>query len=1364
MYISVCFVHYPPVITDTTVTIYENDSVHVCPYIYDVNNLPLVISNTACTPIHGTVTFTSDSCFEFVPDTGWTGIQNLCIVVCDTMGACDTGTVRINVLPLNVPPIAQLINLSTCINTSVGVNVASATTDPHGNPLTYSYGTVIGPNGYSLQITGSGAIVFAAAAPGVYRIPYTVCNHSPIPVYSLCSSNYIVIRVKDCGSGPHNPSIDANNDAVVTMDSTWIHINELANDYYPYTDSLSVSVVTPPHLPGSTFTINPDGTINYYSPTPGNDTIVYSICDPAPLCDTALIVIVVDSLPLTVTHYPPVAVDDFDSTLYYQPVTVPVLNNDHSPDGDSIHVVSIPNPPVDGTATINPDGTITYVPGPNADPGNPDTFTYQICDVTYPTKCDTATVVIYIIGANVPPIAQEIDLNLCNSKSIGINVYSAATDPHGNPLTFSYGNVTGPGAYSLQITGLGAIVFAANTPGTYTIPYTVCNHSPIPAHTLCSSNVVVVHVLDCSVVNNDSINANNDAVVTHDSVQIHINELANDFYPNPGSLSVSILTPPHLPGSTYTVNPDGTVNYYSPTPGNDTIVYAICDPAPLCDTAIIVIVVDSTPYTVTHYPPVAVDDFDSTVFGTPVIVPVLNNDHSPDGDSVHVVSVPNPPTDGTATINPDGTITYVPGPNAGPGNPDTFTYQICDNTYPTLCDTATVVITVGGYNVPPIAQPIRVATCWNTPIGVNVAAATTDPHGNPMTYTYGPVPNNVNLQVTGNGAVVVSGAVPGTFVIPYTVCNHSQAPVYSLCASSYIVVRILDCTHGGNDSIDANNDGVVTHVSVPTHINELANDFYPNPGSLNVSVLTPPHLPGATYTVNPDGTINYTSPTAGIDTIVYSICDPAPLCDTATIVIYVDTNSVTHYPPVAVDDFDSTSSHTPVTIPVLNNDHSPSGDSIHVVTVPCTPTEGTAVINPDGTITYTPDSASALAYPDTFCYTICDVVYPTLCDTATVVVYFNQFYVQAANDTEYICKGDVITIPVLHNDRDPNGTSHLVITGTGSPVPGNLGDVTNIGTDVITFASNGTPGTVKFDYYVCDNQVQNKCDTATVLIHINNCPKISIDTIYDTTFVNTPDTVCVAGHVHAVGTWNISSLCTPQHGGVVINGQCFTYTPNQGYFGNDTFCMVVCDSLGCDTSEVIITVLDTLIKGVPEACDLDSTVMNVPLTIDVLANDIVPAAADTAVTLQSTPVNGTAVVNANHTVTYTPNANYTGSEQFSYMVCAITGTYKYCDTAYICVTVVDTTHRCFVPNAYSPNGDGVNDKFVIPCNDEYPKAELRVFDRWGVEVWRSHGHYLNDWDGHNQQGTVLPDGTYYAIYEYNDGTRKNEAKFVVIHR
>ena len=1265
---------------------------------------------------------------------------------------CDTAQVVIYIRNSNKTPLAFPITASACYTEAIGVNVAAATVDPLGDPLTYSYGTVTGPGAYTLTVTGNGAIDFSGAVPGNYIIPYTVCNHSPAPIFSLCESSYIVVRVIDCRNVP-NDSIHANNDGVVTSVGVATNINELANDYYPNPDSLTVTVLSGPSLPGATEHINPNGTITYTSPVSGIDSIVYQICDPAPLCATATIYIYVDTLPVIVTNYPPVAVDDYDSTNNNTPVIVPVLSNDYSNNGDSIFVAGITQQPDSGTAVINPDGTITYTP--HGQPGTTDTFDYRICDYGAPTLCDTAQVVIYIRNYNVPPIALKQVASTCKTQAVGIDVAASTTDPHGNPMTYIYGAVTPAGGHYV-ITGNGTIDFSAAVPGTYTIPYSVCNHSPLAVNSLCASNVIVVEVINCDSVPNDSIHANNDGVVTTVNTPTVINELGNDFYPNPGSLTVTVLVGPHLAGSTDNINPNGTITYSSPTPGVDSIVYQICDPAPLCSIATIYIYVDTLPNVVTNYPPVAVDDYDSTNYATPVVVPVMSNDYSNNGDSIVNSGIVTPPANGTATVNPDGTITYTPGPNVGAT--DTFDYRICDAVIPTLCDTAQVVIYIRTNSVGPRAFPINASTCKTQAIGIDVAAATVDPHGLAMHYTYGTVsgPGAATLAVTGNGAIVFAASTPGTYTIPYTVCNSS-----SLCASSVIVVHVENCPVIPNDSIFANNDGASTNTNIPAIINELANDFYPNPDSLTVTVLVGPHLPGSGYVINPDGTITYTSPTPGLDSIVYQICDPAPLCATATIYIYVDSipTVVVPTPPVAVNDYDSTNYGTPVIVPVLSNDYSPNGDSIVVTAIPCQPDLGTASINANGTITYVPGPNAVST--DTFCYRICDAVYPNLCDTAKVVIYIKPFPFNAANDTEYVCSADTINMSVLNKAVKQSGIV-LHISGVGPVSPSGLGNVV-YNDSLLTFHTTGVTGTATFNYYVCDNGTPQLCDTAAITVYVGSCPPPVVPPIIDTTVENTPDTVCLHGLVQSTTAWHITSFCNPQNGTVTSNpgDTCFTYIPSHNFVGNDTFCIVVCNANGCDTSRVIITVIDSTIKAIAESCDRDTMDANSKLKLDVLANDIIPAATDTVVAVSTAPHNGAAVVNADNTITYTPNQGYEGTDQFTYQVCAESGHFKFCDTAEVCVTV---TGPCFIPNAFSPNGDGVNDTYVIPCNEKYPDASITIYDRWGMEVWASTGHYMNDFDGHNQQGIKLPDGTYYVVYKYNDGTGRNEAKFVVITR
>jgi gliding motility-associated-like protein len=78
-----------------------------------------------------------------------------------------------------------------------------------------------------------------------------------------------------------------------------------------------------------------------------------------------------------------------------------------------------------------------------------------------------------------------------------------------------------------------------------------------------------------------------------------------------------------------------------------------------------------------------------------------------------------------------------------------------------------------------------------------------------------------------------------------------------------------------------------------------------------------------------------------------------------------------------------------------------------------------------------------------------------------------------------------------------------------------------------------------------------------------------------------------------------------------------------------------------------------------------------------------------------------------------------------------------------------------VPQGFSPNGDGINDKLVIKGLSEYPNHRILIFNRWGNKVYEA-SPYKNDWDGKNQfgvhaNGDALPDGTYFYILELGPG-------------
>ncbi|PJA07427.1 MAG: hypothetical protein COX70_06630, partial [Flavobacteriales bacterium CG_4_10_14_0_2_um_filter_32_8] len=87
-------------------------------------------------------------------------------------------------------------------------------------------------------------------------------------------------------------------------------------------------------------------------------------------------------------------------------------------------------------------------------------------------------------------------------------------------------------------------------------------------------------------------------------------------------------------------------------------------------------------------------------------------------------------------------------------------------------------------------------------------------------------------------------------------------------------------------------------------------------------------------------------------------------------------------------------------------------------------------------------------------------------------------------------------------------------------------------------------------------------------------------------------------------------------------------------------------------------------------------------------------------------------------------------------------------TDIVVVTIDNST--CFnIPNVFSPNGDGKNDTWVLRGIEQYPNASVKIFNRWGGEMYNSIG-YSSPWDG-TYNGTPSPTATYYYIIDLEEG-------------
>lgn len=83
-----------------------------------------------------------------------------------------------------------------------------------------------------------------------------------------------------------------------------------------------------------------------------------------------------------------------------------------------------------------------------------------------------------------------------------------------------------------------------------------------------------------------------------------------------------------------------------------------------------------------------------------------------------------------------------------------------------------------------------------------------------------------------------------------------------------------------------------------------------------------------------------------------------------------------------------------------------------------------------------------------------------------------------------------------------------------------------------------------------------------------------------------------------------------------------------------------------------------------------------------------------------------------------------------------------------------------IPNAFSPNGDGINDVWEIRGLSSYPTGKILVFDRYGKQVFQVTG-YVRPWDG-SFQGKSLPTGVYYYIIDPSYGAPKKQGSVTLI--
>ncbi len=356
------------------------------------------------------------------------------------------------------------------------------------------------------------------------------------------------------------------------------------------------------------------------------------------------------------------------------------------------------------------------------------------------------------------------------------------------------------------------------------------------------------------------------------------------------------------------------------------------------------------------------------------------------------------------------------------------------------------------------------------------------------------------------------------------------------------------------------------------------------------------------------------------------------------------------------DDTATVDEDNSVQIDVLDNDVGLGGTlNPASVTITNAASNGSTSINTaNGFVTYTP--TENFNGTDTFTYQVSDLLGNTSSDTnVTITINSINDAPVAANDTATVDEDGAVTIDVLNNDTDVDGTNEINVNSLSIVTQATNGVAVISEGQIIYTPNENYNGSDVFNYTVSDvsGAVSASASVSVNVSGSNDAPNTQADVA-----TGNEDTLMVidvlSNDEDIDGELEVTSVeivTEPQHGITVVQPDgSIHFTPEDNFFGDDSFTYTVKDNNNAVSAATSVSVTVQSVNDVPVSQN-DTVVIleDVAHLINILGNDSDVDGNIVTIAITTTPDHGTVTVdNINLNVLYTPDSQFSGSDSFSY--------------------------------------------------------------------------------------------------------------------